>query len=125
MACNANGTKKLKLEWYKDGHPVKAAFSLLRNMSIYVLQAQELRGFYTLYLEVKKASVADRGEYECRVTDLGQSVRQSIFVDVITPPVLDLIPINMAVLSVRYRLAPLSISKTQIDTISQLLFLIR
>ena len=100
VACNANGSKKLKLRWYKDGHPVDAAFALLRNMSIFVHEVQDLRGYFTLYLEVKQASVADRGEYECRASDWEQTVRKSVFLDVITPPILDLMPINPAVLLV-------------------------
>lgn len=73
---------------------------MLRNMSVFVHQAQDLRGFFTLYLEVKQASIADRGEYECRANDWDQSVRKSVFLDVITPPILDVMPINPTFFSV-------------------------
>ena len=102
MACNANGSgrKDLKMGWFKDGHPVDDSFVLVRNMSIFIHQKQDLRGFFTLYLEVKQASLADRGEFECRANDWGQTARKSVFLDVITPPILDLMPINPVVLPV-------------------------
>uniref|UniRef100_A0A0P6DRA2 Brain-specific angiogenesis inhibitor n=1 Tax=Daphnia magna TaxID=35525 RepID=A0A0P6DRA2_9CRUS len=100
VACNANGSgkKDLKMGWYKDGHPIDDSFALQRNMSIFVHQQQDLRGFFTLYLEVKQASLFDRGEFECRAKDWGQTARKSVFLDVITPPILDLMPINPVVL---------------------------
>ncbi|KAK4018037.1 hypothetical protein OUZ56_000106 [Daphnia magna] len=100
VACNANGSgkKNLKMGWYKDGHPIDDSFALQRNMSIFVHQQQDLRGFFTLYLEVKQASLFDRGEFECRAKDWGQTARKSVFLDVITPPILDLMPINPVVL---------------------------
>ncbi|KAI9565389.1 hypothetical protein GHT06_009181 [Daphnia sinensis] len=100
VACNANGSgkKDLKMGWYKDGHPIDDSYALLRNVSIFVHQQQDLRGFFTLYLEVKQASVFDRGEFECRAKDWGQTARKSVFLNVITPPILDLMPINPVVL---------------------------
>ncbi|XP_057370415.1 uncharacterized protein LOC130691484 [Daphnia carinata] len=100
VACNANGSgkKDLKMGWYKDGHRIDDSFALLRNVSIFVHQQQDLRGFFTLYLEVKQASLFDRGEFECRAKDWGQTARKSVFLDVITPPILDLMPINPVVL---------------------------
>uniref|UniRef100_A0A0P6EIG7 Brain-specific angiogenesis inhibitor n=1 Tax=Daphnia magna TaxID=35525 RepID=A0A0P6EIG7_9CRUS len=100
VACNANGSgkKDLKMGWYKDGHPIDDSFALQRNMSIFVHQQQDLRGFFTLYLEVKQASLFDRGEFECRAKDWGQTARKSVFLDVITPPILDLMPMNPVVL---------------------------
>ncbi|KAI9565392.1 hypothetical protein GHT06_009184 [Daphnia sinensis] len=100
VACNANGSgkKDLKMGWYKDGHPIDDSYALLRNVSIFIHQQRDLRGFFTLYLEVKQASVFDRGEFECRAKDWGQTARKSVFLDVITPPILDLMPINPVVL---------------------------
>ncbi|XP_057370422.1 uncharacterized protein LOC130691485 isoform X2 [Daphnia carinata] len=100
VACNANGSgkKDLKISWYKDGHPIDDSLALLRNVSIFVHQQRDLRGFFTLYLEVKHASLFDRGEFECRAMDWGQTVSKSVFLDVITPPILDLMPINPVVL---------------------------
>jgi hypothetical protein len=102
VACNANGSgrKDLKMGWFKDGHRVDDSFALARNVSIFIHEKQDLRGFFTFYLEVKQASLADRGEFECRATDWGQTVRKSVFLDVITPPILDLMPINPVVLPV-------------------------
>ncbi len=99
-ACKANGSKQLRLHWFKDGFPLDPSGALLRNVSVYVHHTQDLRGFYTLNLEVKAASVSDRGEYECRASDWGQTARMSVFLDVITPPVLDLMPANPSVLPV-------------------------
>ncbi|EFX79778.1 hypothetical protein DAPPUDRAFT_104018 [Daphnia pulex] len=100
VACNANGSgrKDLTMGWFKDGHRVDDSFALARNVSIFIHEKQDLRGFFTFYLEVKQASLADRGEFECRATDWGQTVRKSVFLDVITPPILDLMPINPVVL---------------------------
>lgn len=97
VACNANGTEKVKLRWFKDGAPVDPSYALLRNVSLFVHQERNLRGFYTLYLEVKQAVLADRGHYECQASDWGQTLRQGVFLDVITPPILDLMPNNPSV----------------------------
>ena len=99
VACKTNGSgkKDLKMSWFKDGHPVNDSFALVRNMSIFNPQNQDLQGFFTFTLEVKHASLADRGEFECRTTDWGQTARKSVFLDVITPPILDLMPINPVV----------------------------
>lgn len=106
VACNANGSgrKNLKMDWFKDGHRVDDSFALVRNMSIFIHEKQDLRGFFTFYLEVKQASLVDRGEFECRANDWEQTVRKSVFLDVITPPILDLMPINPVVLPVFFLL---------------------
>lgn len=101
VACNVNGSKLVKLRWFKDGHPVDPSGALLRRVSVFVHWDQDLRGFHTLYLEIKQASVADRGKYECVASDWGQSVNKSVFLDVVTPPILDLLPANPSVLPVR------------------------
>ena len=100
VACytNGSGKKDLTMSWFKDGHPVDDSFALVRNMSISIFQ--NLSGNFTYYLEVKQSSLADRGEFECRANDWGQTARKSIFLDVITPPILDLMPINPVVLPV-------------------------
>ena len=100
VACNANGTEKVKLRWFKDGSPIDPSYALLRNVSLFVHQEKNLRGFYTLYLEVKQAVLADRGYYECQASDWGQTTHQRVFLDVITPPALDLKPNDHSVLPV-------------------------
>lgn len=102
VACKANGSKNVKLYWYKDGSPVDPSHALLRNVSVEMDPQQDLRGFFILYLNVKQASLADRGEYECRANDWGQAARKSVFLDVLTPPILDLVPANPAVQVVGY-----------------------
>lgn len=99
VACKANGSKRVRLSWFKDGHPVDPSSAILRNVSVYVHHGQDLRGFHTLNLEVKQAVLADRGEYECRASDWEQSRSASVFLDVVTPPVLDLMPANPSVLN--------------------------
>lgn len=98
VACKTNGSDKLKVQWFKDGSPVVST-NALRPIAV-TLQPADLRGFSTVYLEIKKATVSDRGEYECRAKDWGQTVRKTVFLDVVTPPVLDLMPLNPTVFPV-------------------------
>lgn len=101
VACNVNGSKFVKLRWFKDGYPIEPSGALLRKVSVFVHRDQDLRGFHTLYLEIKQASVADRGKYECMASDWGQTVNKSVFLDVVTPPILDLLPASPSVFPVR------------------------
>ena len=95
VACKSNGSDQLEIRWYKDGYLVEVQHSL-RNITI-ELHPPDLRGFYTSYLEIKKATASDRGEYECRASDWGQMVRSSVFLEVVTPPILNLMPANHSV----------------------------
>ena len=100
VACKTNGSDKLKVQWFKDGSPVVLT-NALRPIAV-TMQPADLRGFSTVYFEVKKATISDRGEYECRAQDWGQTVRKTVFLDVVTPPVLDLMPLNPTVFPVSH-----------------------
>ena len=95
MACKSEGSDQLDVRWFKDGYLVKPEYSL-RAMYIRRLPP-DLLGHYTSYLEIKKATASDRGEYECRVSDWNQEVSASVFLEVITPPIVDLLPANPSV----------------------------
>ena len=66
-----------------------------------LVQHADMRGFSTHYLRIKEATVSDRGEYECRAGDFGQNISRSVFLDVVPPPILNVMPLNPTVQPVK------------------------
>ena len=90
ISCQFNGQRRV--EWFKDGFAIDVDYSL-RNISITIDDADR-RGFYRSYLKIRQVTANERGEYQCRVSHWGQVVRQFIFLDVVTKPILNLAPAN-------------------------------
>ena len=64
---------------------------------------ENMRGYSTHYLRIKEATVSDRGEYECTAHDFGQNVSRSIFLDIVPPPILNVMPLNPTVQPVTFQ----------------------
>ncbi|XP_041360143.1 uncharacterized protein LOC121376360 [Gigantopelta aegis] len=93
--CAAKGSQAMVFRWYKDGSLLDTSLSNRNAWQIHI--PTTIDGKQTNVLNIDGVTFYDKGKFTCEITDFNRSQTDSVVIDVVTYPLLDLRPLSQSV----------------------------
>ncbi|KAH9499892.1 hypothetical protein Btru_076854 [Bulinus truncatus] len=96
LTCTARGSEYIQFKWFKNGKPLNLSLTHRNAWEIHL--PENIQGKHISVLNIDGISVYDEGKFTCEVSDFGCKQNESLFLNVLPLPVVQVDPVSASIL---------------------------
>ncbi|KAH9499898.1 hypothetical protein Btru_076869, partial [Bulinus truncatus] len=96
LTCTARGSEYIQFKWFKNGKPLNLLLTHRNAWEIHL--PENIQGKHISVLNIDGISVYDEGKFTCEVSDFGCKQNESLFLNVLPLPVVQVDPVSASIL---------------------------